>query len=101
MRYSASTAEMLFRDNTQVGQLRIHRTGTDGKCIANPKSSCNSQFKGYQMARNLQSKLSPSDSIRLFDINTASTKRLAKEMHAQTGGAVASVSSSVQDVAQD
>ncbi|KAK5661164.1 hypothetical protein OQA88_11055 [Cercophora sp. LCS_1] len=57
--------------------------------------------KGYQMARNLQAKLSPSDSVRLFDINTASAERLAKEMHAQTGGAVASVSPSLQEATQD
>lgn len=101
MRCGARTAEMLFRDNTQVGQLRIHWIGTDGKRITNSKSLCNSQGKGYQMARNLQSKLSPSDSIRLFDINTASAERLAKEMHAQTGGAGASISSSVQEAAQD
>ncbi|TLD12197.1 uncharacterized protein PgNI_03807 [Pyricularia grisea] len=35
---------------------------------------------GYQMAKNLQSKLSPSDTVRLYDINRDAMQRLAGEM---------------------
>ncbi|KAK3987631.1 6-phosphogluconate dehydrogenase [Cladorrhinum sp. PSN332] len=57
---------------------------------------------GYQMARNLQSKLAPTDTIRLFDINTSAAEKLAQEMKTQqAGGAVAEVSASVVDAARE
>lgn len=44
------------------------------------------------MARNLQAKLPPSDTIRLFDINKAAAEKLSQEMRSQqTGGAAAEV----------
>ncbi|KAK0715494.1 putative 3-hydroxyisobutyrate dehydrogenase G6G8.5 [Lasiosphaeris hirsuta] len=47
---------------------------------------------GYQMARNLQSKLAPTDTIRLFDINKGAAETLAQEMKTQqAGGAAAQV----------
>lgn len=40
------------------------------------------------MAKNLQSKLSPKDEIRIFDINKDAVSNLAKEMdQSQAGGA--------------
>ncbi|EFX05960.1 3-hydroxyisobutyrate dehydrogenase [Grosmannia clavigera kw1407] len=42
---------------------------------------------GYQMAKNLQSKLGPSDSVRLFDINKEAVAKLAGEASG-TGAAV-------------
>lgn len=57
---------------------------------------------GYQMARNLQAKLPPSDTIHLFDINTAAVERLSQEMKAQeAGGATAHVAPSAAAAAQD
>ncbi|KAK5630156.1 hypothetical protein RRF57_005871 [Xylaria bambusicola] len=57
---------------------------------------------GYQMAKNLQSKLSPSDSVRLFDINKDAMHRLAEEMRtSHPGGAVAELAASVADAAKD
>ncbi|KAI1821658.1 NAD binding domain of 6-phosphogluconate dehydrogenase-domain-containing protein [Xylaria intraflava] len=57
---------------------------------------------GYQMAKNLQSKLSPSDSLCLFDINKDVTHRLAEEMRAsQAGGAVVKLAENVGGVAKD
>ncbi|KAK4223780.1 NAD binding domain of 6-phosphogluconate dehydrogenase-domain-containing protein [Podospora fimiseda] len=57
---------------------------------------------GYQMARNLQSKLAPTDTIRLFDINTKAAKKLAQEVKSQkAGGAVTEVSASVIDAARE
>ncbi|KAI1381865.1 putative 3-hydroxyisobutyrate dehydrogenase G6G8.5 [Hypoxylon crocopeplum] len=57
---------------------------------------------GYQMAKNLQSKLSSSDSVRLFDINIDATKRLAEEMQAsQAGGAAVEIARSVNNAAKE
>lgn len=54
------------------------------------------------MAKNLQARLSPSDRLRLFDINTAAAERLSQEMKAQhTSGATAEVASSAADAAKD
>ncbi|KAH9883607.1 NAD binding domain of 6-phosphogluconate dehydrogenase-domain-containing protein [Xylariomycetidae sp. FL2044] len=57
---------------------------------------------GYQMAKNLQSKLSPSDSVRLFDINKNAMHRLADEMRtSQAGGAVVEIASDVHEAARE
>ncbi|KAI0523646.1 NAD binding domain of 6-phosphogluconate dehydrogenase-domain-containing protein [Xylaria bambusicola] len=57
---------------------------------------------GYQMAKNLQSKLSPSDSVRLFDINKDAMHRLAEDMRtSQSGGAVVELADNVADAAKD
>ena len=58
--------------------------------------------QGYQMAKNLQSKLPPTDSIRIFDINKASVQRLAEEMKtSQAGGAVVETAGSAYEAAED
>jgi 3-hydroxyisobutyrate dehydrogenase-like beta-hydroxyacid dehydrogenase len=44
---------------------------------------------GFQMARNLQHKLSPSDTVRLYDINKDAMEKLAQEMRAQKAGGAA------------
>ncbi|KAI1874916.1 uncharacterized protein JN550_002345 [Neoarthrinium moseri] len=57
---------------------------------------------GYQMAKNLQAKLPPSDSIRIFDLNADAVQRLAEEMKASTaGGAVVEIAKSVNEAASD
>ncbi|KAI2636089.1 NAD binding domain of 6-phosphogluconate dehydrogenase-domain-containing protein [Xylaria nigripes] len=57
---------------------------------------------GYQMAKNLQSKLSPSDSVRLFDINKDAMHRLAEDMRSsQVGGAVVQLADDAADAAKD
>jgi 3-hydroxyisobutyrate/3-hydroxypropionate dehydrogenase len=54
------------------------------------------------MAKNLQAKLPPSDSIRIFDLNKNAAHQLAQEMKtSQAGGAVVEVAQSVNDVAKD
>lgn len=54
------------------------------------------------MAKNLQSKLSPSDSVRLFDINRDAMHRLAQDMRiSQAGGAVVELADNVADAAKD
>ncbi|KLU81381.1 hypothetical protein MAPG_00471, partial [Magnaporthiopsis poae ATCC 64411] len=52
---------------------------------------------GYQMARNLQSKLPPSDTVRLFDINRGAMQKLAAEMKtSQIGGAAVELADSAE-----
>ncbi|ORY65144.1 putative 3-hydroxyisobutyrate dehydrogenase G6G8.5 [Pseudomassariella vexata] len=57
---------------------------------------------GYQMAKNLQSKLTPSDSIRIFDINKDAARRLAEDMRtSQAGGAAVELVQSNFEAAKD
>ncbi|KAK1826174.1 NAD binding domain of 6-phosphogluconate dehydrogenase-domain-containing protein [Podospora conica] len=57
---------------------------------------------GYQMARNLQAKLSPTDTIRLYDINPAAAERLATEMTTKhTGGAKPTIATTAAEAAHD
>ncbi|KAK4032509.1 6-phosphogluconate dehydrogenase [Parachaetomium inaequale] len=57
---------------------------------------------GYQMARNLQAKLPPSDIIRVFDINKAAAEKLVQAMKTQqVGGAAVQVARDAGDAARD
>lgn len=59
-------------------------------------------YQGFQMARNLQSKLSPSDTVRLFDINTDAMEKLAQEMRAsKAGGATVRIAETAADAARE
>jgi 3-hydroxyisobutyrate dehydrogenase len=54
------------------------------------------------MARNLQSKLPPNDTVRVFDINKAAADKLVHTMQTQqAGGAAATVASSAGDAARE
>lgn len=54
------------------------------------------------MAKNLQSKLAPSDSIRIYDLNKEAVKRLAEEMQtSQAGGATVEIAQTVNEAARD
>lgn len=54
------------------------------------------------MARNLQAKLPPSDTIRVFDINKPAADKLVQEMVTQqAGGAAPQVAQSAADAAKD
>ena len=54
------------------------------------------------MARNLQAKLSPKDSVRLFDVNKGAMEKLAAEMNAQqAGGATVELAESAADASKD
>ena len=54
------------------------------------------------MAKNLQAKLPPSDTIRLFDLNKPAMDKLADEMErSQAGGSTIVKSESVADAAKD
>jgi hypothetical protein len=92
--------------NTQTTrQLWLHWSGTNG--VYNPEirgigTSANIRPpQGYQMAKNLQSKLSPSDSVHIFDLNKDAVQRLEGEMKTQSGGAVVKVAQTVNEAARD
>lgn len=54
------------------------------------------------MAKNLQAKLLPTDSLSLFDINREAVQRLAGEMEtASSEGASVAMASSAADASQD
>ena len=54
------------------------------------------------MAKNLQAKLPPTDSIRIYDINKAAAEKLAGEMRASaSGGAAVEIADSVNHAARD
>lgn len=54
------------------------------------------------MARNLQAKLPPGDSLKIFDINREAMQRLAGEIAASpAGGASVSLADSAADASQE
>lgn len=53
------------------------------------------------MAKNLQSKLSPSDKISIFDINPQAMKGLETEMKAASMGAAVELAASALDASKD
>lgn len=53
------------------------------------------------MAKNLQSKLKPSDKVSIFDINPESMKGLETEMKAASNGAQVELSASAFDASKD
>ena len=56
---------------------------------------------GYNMARNLQSKLPSSDILLIQDINTDATKRFVEEAKSQPGGAAVKVASNVREASEN
>ena len=54
------------------------------------------------MAKNLQSKLTPTDVVRLYDINNDAVQKCAHEMKkSQAPGAAIETADSVEDAAKD
>jgi len=53
------------------------------------------------MAKNLQSKLSSSDTLCVYDINTASAERFVTEAKALSGGASVKVATNVREAAEN
>ena len=59
-------------------------------------------LQGFEMAKNLQAKLPPSDTIRLFDINKKAMEELSVEMKSSlAGGASVETADTVADAAKD
>lgn len=53
------------------------------------------------MAKNLQSKLKPSDKVSIFDINPSAMQGLETEMKAAAGGAAVELAASAFDASKD
>merc|ERR1712000_161115 len=56
---------------------------------------------GYQMAKNLQSKLQPGDRISIFDVNPQSMQGLEAEMKAASQGAAVELAAGAFDASKD
>lgn len=56
---------------------------------------------GYQMAKNLQSKLKPTDQVSIFDINTKAMQGLEAEMRAASTGASVALAPTAFDASKD
>ena len=54
---------------------------------------------GFQMAKNLQSKLTPTDTVRVFDINAAAVQQLKGEL--SSTGAIVESASTVAEAAKE
>lgn len=59
------------------------------------------QLQGYQMAKNLQSKLKPTDKVSIFDVNPEAMKGLETEMKAASNGATVELAASAFDASKD
>lgn len=53
------------------------------------------------MAKNLQSKLKPSDKVAIFDVNTTALEGLSAEMKAASSGAAVEVAASAHDASKE
>lgn len=53
------------------------------------------------MARNLQSKLKPSDKVAIFDVNPTALESLSAEMKAASSGAAVEVAASAYDASKE
>lgn len=53
------------------------------------------------MAKNLQSKLKPSDKVSIFDINSESMQALETEMKLASTGAAVELATSAHDASKD
>ena len=56
---------------------------------------------GYNMAKNLQAKLSSSDTLRVYDINPESTERFVQEVKSSSSGAAVEGAATVREAAED
>ncbi|KAI9052889.1 hypothetical protein LZ554_003161 [Drepanopeziza brunnea f. sp. 'monogermtubi'] len=55
---------------------------------------------GYNMAWNLQAKLPPSDTLRVYDVNTESVEKFANDTKALSGGASVHVAANAREAAE-
>jgi hypothetical protein len=58
-------------------------------------------LQGYQMAKNLQSKLGSKDRVWIFDINKEAMQNLAKEMQVSSSGASVELAESAADASKE
>ena len=56
---------------------------------------------GYNMAKNLQAKLPSTDTLHVYDINTASAEKFMSETKASSSGASVKIASTVREAAEN
>lgn len=106
MAAALSSATVFLMHATATGQLCLHRSGPNGEQPPSAARVTRHRLtplsQGFQMAKNLQAKLLPTDSLSLFDINREVMQTLAADMEtASTEGASVALAPSAADASQD
>jgi hypothetical protein len=81
--------------------MGIHRSRPNGYVVWLITASFSDGSVGYNMARNLQAKLPPSDTLRVFDINAKSVQKFADETKALGNGAAVKIATTAREAAED
>lgn len=82
--------------------MGIHRPRSNGYVHATLSIASFAKVTiGYNMARNLQTKLPTSDTMKVYDINPEKVERFANDTKALTSGATVEAVSTVRDAAED
>ncbi|KAH7150467.1 NAD binding domain of 6-phosphogluconate dehydrogenase-domain-containing protein [Dactylonectria estremocensis] len=90
-----------MRPSTRLGSLVLRRGFASTARRLDNYAFVGLGQMGYQMAKNLQSKLGPSDKVAIYDINGEAVMALQKEMKAAKGGAVVELAASAFDASKD
>ncbi|RSL71834.1 hypothetical protein CEP54_001075 [Fusarium duplospermum] len=90
-----------MRPSTRLGSLVLRRGFASSARRLDNYAFVGLGQMGYQMAKNLQSKLKPSDKVSIFDINPESMKGLETEMKAASTGAAVELAASAFDASKD
>ncbi|KAF7559629.1 hypothetical protein G7046_g4518 [Stylonectria norvegica] len=90
-----------MRASTRLGSLVLRRGFASSASRLDRYGFVGLGQMGYQMAKNLQSKLNPSDTVSIFDINPESMKGLETEMKANSSGAAVELAASAFDASKD
>ncbi|KAJ4053728.1 hypothetical protein NW756_011316 [Fusarium oxysporum] len=90
-----------MRPSTRLGSLMLRRGFASSARRLDNYGFIGLGQMGYQMAKNLQSKLKPSDKVSIFDINPESMKGLETEMKAASTGAQVELAASAFDASKD
>jgi hypothetical protein len=96
------TVEKLFGDFKQARSMGIYWSWANGYVAWHSRPE---QYltvtKGYNMARNLQSKLPSSDTLLIQDINVDATKRFMEEAKATSTGAIVRIANDARDASEN
>jgi hypothetical protein len=100
--FQSCTVEKLFRHYKQGRSMGIYWSWADGYVAGH---SGTEQYltvvKGYNMARNLRSKLPSSDTLLIQDINIDATKRFLEEANATSAGASVQIANDVREASEN
>ncbi|KAJ3518737.1 hypothetical protein NM208_g14404 [Fusarium decemcellulare] len=90
-----------MRPSTRLGSLVLRRGFASSARRLDNYAFVGLGQMGYQMAKNLQSKLKPSDKVSIFDINPEAMKGLETEMKTASNGAAVELAASAFDASKD